>query len=267
LTKIVLGDHHILFLDALSGVLKDHGHETGPVARSTSEMIGMVSTEKPDLCLIDRQGAARDGGDSRTASVIGQLLAAGSGTRVIVLSADPAAEAARRAVDAGASGYLHHSQGIGELSRAIERVLRGEVVIALPQPAPSSPPAAPDLALRRAADLTTRERQCLMMLVDGLDTVAITRLLDVSRTTARTHLQSILTKLGVHSRLEAVSFAVRYRLPDLWPEASLPAAPEPARPAEPPWRRDPAGDRSLATTLALFAEPLSARRGRHYVCA
>ena len=42
--------------------------------------------------------------------------------------------------------------------------------------------------------------------------------LGVSRTTVRTHLQAVLTKLGVHSRLEAASFAVRHRLPDIWSE-------------------------------------------------
>jgi two-component system nitrate/nitrite response regulator NarL len=50
--------------------------------------------------------------------------------------------------------------------------------------------------------------------VEGLDTAAIARKLSVSRTTVRTHVQAVLTKLGVHSRLEAASFAVRYRLLD-----------------------------------------------------
>jgi two-component system, NarL family, nitrate/nitrite response regulator NarL len=265
--RLILGDQHVLFLDALSGVLREHGHETGPVARSTLEMIDRVSSEQPGLCLIDRHGVAGDGGDSRTIGVIGQVLEAGSGTRVLVVGADPAIEAARRAVDAGASGYLHQSQGICELTSAIDRVLGGEVVTGIPHRVPSPRAAAPDLAMRRAADLTSRERQCLMMLVDGLDTVAITRQLEVSRTTARTHLQSILTKLGVHSRLEAVSFAIRYRLPDLWPEASLRPAPGPALPAEPPWRQEPdLSDSHLAAGLAprfwRRVVPAAGRRGR-----
>jgi DNA-binding CsgD family transcriptional regulator len=74
-----------------------------------------------------------------------------------------------------------------------------------------------------ASHLTSRERECLMMLVEGLDTAAMVDLLGVSRTTVRTHLQSVLTKLGVHSRLEAASFAVRHRLPDLW-SGEMPAA-------------------------------------------
>jgi two-component system nitrate/nitrite response regulator NarL len=50
------------------------------------------------------------------------------------------------------------------------------------------------------------------LLIEGLDTAAIARKLTVSRATVRTHVQSVLTKLGVHSRLEAASFAVRHRL-------------------------------------------------------
>jgi len=53
-----------------------------------------------------------------------------------------------------------------------------------------------------------------VLLVAGLDTAAMARKLGVSPATVRTHIQSLLTKLGVHSRLEAASFAVRYRLLD-----------------------------------------------------
>ena len=65
-----------------------------------------------------------------------------------------------------------------------------------------------------AEHLTGREWQCLAMLVEGLNTTAMTARLGVSRTTVRTHVQALLTKLGVHSRLEAASLAVRYRLLD-----------------------------------------------------
>jgi two-component system nitrate/nitrite response regulator NarL len=63
-----------------------------------------------------------------------------------------------------------------------------------------------------AAHLTGREWECLELLVEGLDTTTMARRLGVSRTTIRTHVQALLTKLGVHSRLEAASFAVRNRL-------------------------------------------------------
>jgi two-component system nitrate/nitrite response regulator NarL len=67
---------------------------------------------------------------------------------------------------------------------------------------------------RLAGYLTARERECLRLLVEGLDTARMATRLGVSPATVRTHVQLLLTKLGVHSRLEAASLAVRYRLLD-----------------------------------------------------
>jgi DNA-binding CsgD family transcriptional regulator len=113
---------------------------------------------------------------------------------------------------AGASGYLHKTRGVSALTRAIDRVQRGEVVVDVPKPGPARPPARQDDAHRLAAFLTVRERECLELLVEGLDTAGIAAKLGVSAATVRTHVQSLMTKLGVHSRLEAASYAVRYRL-------------------------------------------------------
>jgi two-component system, NarL family, nitrate/nitrite response regulator NarL len=207
---VVLGDDHVVFLDALATVLSQHGHLICGVARTTAEMVTRVSAHQPDVCLIDRNAMANG-----QAQAIGLVLAASASTGVLVLGADPGSEAAEQALDAGASGYLHQSRGVGALVSALDRVLNGEIVVDVPQAAPSRA-AEPNQALRMAAHLTSRERECLMMLVEGLDTAAMVDRLGVSRTTVRTHLQAVLTKLGVHSRLEAASFAVRHRLPDLW---------------------------------------------------
>jgi two-component system, NarL family, nitrate/nitrite response regulator NarL len=210
--RLVLGDDHVVFLDALSTVLTQRGYEISAVARSAPEMVALVRRDRPDACVIDRP-AVLDG----DAETIRRVRAASDRTGVLVVSPKPDSEAVARALDAGASGYLHQSRGVGELVGALERVLRGEIVVDVPdaQP-PSRRSTEPNQALRMAAHLTARERECLLMLVEGLDTAAIMAKLNVSRTTVRTHLQAVLTKLGVHSRLEAVSFAVRHRLPDLW---------------------------------------------------
>ena len=210
MATVVLGDDHVVFLDALATVLSQHGHVVCGVARSTAEMVTRVSAHQPDACLIDRNATAND-----HVQTIGRVLAACAGTSVLVLGANPGSDAAEQALDAGASGYLHQSRGLGALVSALDRVLNGEIVVDVPQTAPSRLPE-PNQALRMAGHLTSRERECLMMLVEGLDTAAMVDRLGVSRTTVRTHLQAVLTKLGVHSRLEAASFAVRHRLPDLW---------------------------------------------------
>jgi two-component system nitrate/nitrite response regulator NarL len=247
-TRLVLGDHHVVFLDALSTVLSQHGYGVGAVARSSAEMVALVRAERPEVCLVDRHAPMDD--DVET---IGRLRAASEHTSVVVVSGHPGREAAGRAVNAGASGYLHQSRGIGALVTALERVLAGEVVVDVPEAVPPARRSAePNQALRLARHLTSRERQCLLMLVEGLDTAAMVARLGVSRTTVRTHLQSVLTNLGVHSRLEAVSFAVRHRLPDLWSGDSVPAA------APAPGKR--AGSARMAPMRSLASRPVAAVR-------
>jgi two-component system, NarL family, nitrate/nitrite response regulator NarL len=247
---IVLGDDHVVFLDALSTVLSQQGHVVCGVARDPAELVTLVSVHRPDACLIDHNVPGDD-----DATSIGLALAACETTSVIVLGADRGSDAVGRALDAGASGYLHQSRGVGALVSALERVLDGEVVVDVPDGPPSRRPAEPSQALRLAAQLTGRERECLLMLVEGLDTAAMVDLLGVSRTTVRTHLQSVLTKLGVHSRLEAASFAVRHRLPDLWSGENLPAAVGAARPGA----ARPGGLRPGGAAPAALRAPRMAR--------
>lgn len=274
--RLVLGDDHVVFLDALSTVLGQHGYAVSAVARSAAEMIALVRRDQPDACLIDRNTPLED--DAHT---IGQVLAASETTNVVVLGASAGPEAVSRALDAGASGYLHQSRGVGALVSALERVLSGEVVVDVPQVSPPRRTTEPNHALRLAGHLTGRERECLMMLVEGLDTAAMVQRLGVSRTTVRTHLQAVLTKLGVHSRLEAASFAVRHRLPDLWssgenlqagspssrPAAGAPAA-RPAASGLPPARPAASTVRPIRPhrvgrlDAELTGQPLAAAAGR-----
>jgi two-component system, NarL family, nitrate/nitrite response regulator NarL len=204
MATVVLGDDHVVFLDALSTVLTQHGYAIGAVAASAAELVESVGRTQPEMCLINRYLEVDD-----LAEVIGPVLTASAGTRVIVLSSAPDTAAATRALDAGASGYVHKSRGVSALISAVERVLLGHVVIDVPPVANlRRPPGASDVE-RIVPRLTTRERECLSLLVEGLDTAAMVVKLGISRTTVRTHIQAVLSKLGVHSRLEAASFAVR----------------------------------------------------------
>jgi len=207
-TSLVLGDDHVVFLDALAAVLAQQDY-TITIAGTVPETVAAVAAGRPDLCLIDRHFAGVD-----SVEAIGLMLESSPDTKVLVLSADPDTAGILAALNAGASGYLHKTRGVTALTAAITRVLRGEVVVDVPRGGGRPRPAGHHDALRLASHLTDRERECLALLVEGLDTAAIAVKLSVSRTTVRTHVQSVLTKLGVHSRLEAASFAVRYRLLD-----------------------------------------------------
>jgi two-component system, NarL family, nitrate/nitrite response regulator NarL len=219
-TSLVLGDDHIVFLEALSTALTHHGYVIRAVAGSRAEMIASVRREQPDACLIDRSPPTGDD----AGETIGSVLAVSGGTAVLVLGADLGARAVSRALDAGASGYVHQSRGLEALVSALQLIRRGETVVDVPAAPPVRRSMQAEANRRLATQLTSRERECMLMLIEGLDTTAMVERLGVSRTTVRTHLQSVLTKLGVHSRLEAVSFAVRHQLPDVWSEDSRTAA-------------------------------------------
>src|SRR5205823_10929613 len=103
------------------------------------------------------------------------------------------------ALQAGAAGYLHKTRGITALTGAISRVLNGEVVVDVPRTQARPRPPGTDDARRLASHPTAPERECLALLGEGLDTVGIARKLAVTQATVRAHVQSVLTKLGVHS--------------------------------------------------------------------
>lgn len=101
-------------------------------------------------------------------------------------------------------------QELSRLARLTDSAAAGTV---LEPPAPRLPEDVED-AHRLAAHLTDREWQCLELLVSGLNSRAMARHLQVSITTVRTHVQSLLAKLGVNSRLQAVALAMRTALLD-----------------------------------------------------
>ncbi len=123
------------------------------------------------------------------------------------------------ALEAGAVGYLPKSSGLGELIEATRNLHRGDAVI--PSPLLRNVlgrlvrrSRERDHAMRRLADLTPREREVLGLLAGGADNDGIALRLVISPETARTHIQRVLGKLGVHSRIEAASFVARTGLAD-----------------------------------------------------
>jgi DNA-binding NarL/FixJ family response regulator len=209
--SLVLGGDHLVFLDALSTVMGQHGHEVGAVASSAAGLAESVRQQHPDACVI-----SLDVTDGECADLIQCIRTASPGTAILLVSADADQHAVLRALEAGAAGYVHKSRGVLALVAGIERALSGEIIVEIPRNLSVRWPERVDGRHWPAARLTARERECLAMLVEGLDTAAMVARLGVSRTTIRTHIQAVLTKLGVHSRLEAASVAVRSGFLDRW---------------------------------------------------
>ncbi|MDP9456734.1 MAG: response regulator transcription factor [Actinomycetota bacterium] len=146
------------------------------------------------------------------------------GCAVLVLTASLDRELFVRAVEAGAAGFLHKTAGVDEIIDAVRRLCAGETLISAEEVSEllrlSDQRLRRDPAARAAVEsLTTREKQVLQALADGLNNKGIARRLGITVETERNYLASVFAKLGVHSRLQALVFALRHGIVEI-PQAS-----------------------------------------------
>lgn len=195
----MVADDHPLFVEALRHGLAPE-FQLVAIVHSLARTIPVVSAHRPEVCLLDRHFQDGDG-----FTLIGPIRAASPGTRVVVLTGDPAEGVQAAARHAGASGFVHKTRGLRAVNEAIRLATRQDQ-----PPAETAdrtrPNREPDALI---AALTRRERECLVLVTDGLTSTAIARRLALSPATVGGHVQSMLTKLGVHSRLEAAMLAHR----------------------------------------------------------
>jgi len=208
--RVLLAEPQLLLREAVRVALSSAG-DIDVVAEASDgvEAVAAARTAKPDVALIDIALPLRDGVE--TARMIAESV---PWCRIVILGGKEDEALMMEALEAGASGYLTEEAALGDLVEAARAVFRGEALV---------PPRLLATLLnklirhRRERDeaiillsrLTRRERQVLAMLARGADNRAIADALTISPDTARTHIQNLLGKLGVHSRLEAAAFAVR----------------------------------------------------------
>jgi DNA-binding NarL/FixJ family response regulator len=127
--------------------------------------------------------------------------------KILILTALNDPRLVEEAQRSGFDGYLSKDTPVPQFAAAVQAVFDGRSVFPNGGSAHRSNGSYADLL---AQQLTSREREVLSLLVEGLGGEAIAKRLGVSGNTVRTHVQNILSKLQVHSRLEAATFAVRH---------------------------------------------------------
>jgi len=206
--RLVVADAQTLFTEALAEAMRASGHEVLAACATRRELSAALRSTAVTACLSELRLA-----DGDATEVLAHAAAANPACHLIVVTDDARPDVLRSVLEAGAAGYVQKSRGLQVLLDALERVSRGEIVVEaslLPASSARIGESVRARALREA--LTNRERQCLDLIVQGKDTSAMSRELHVSRTTVRSHVQALLTKLGVHSRLEAAALAARLGL-------------------------------------------------------
>ncbi len=203
-TRVVLCDNHQLLTDGLSAMLSaERDIVVTGVARSVAEVVAMVNTHRPDVLLIAYE--LPDGDGAATTRVLKQ---AHPQLQVVMLTSYSQQDVLVHAIEAGCSGYLTKHCGAHTVATAIRQAAAGQLHFtnaSLPRLLPQLGPVNRGVGAR----LTNRELEVLELLADGASGRAIAERLFLSSNTVRNHVQSILNKLGVHSRLEAVAIAGR----------------------------------------------------------
>ncbi len=216
MARLLLADRQPLLNDALEVLLtRDGRHEVVASCTPRQDVVLAVRRLQPDLLLLDAEVAM-----SGRPTKLERALAERPGLKVLLLALDMDVQLLLDAMGVGAIGVVLKTSSSSTVHTAVESALAGEGL---------APQALPPRVLRQldthgrgespVQRLSLREREVLALLGRGWSNEAIGGLLFISPHTVRTHIQNILVKLGVHSRLAATTFAMEHA-------SELPAVPQ-----------------------------------------
>lgn len=189
---------------ALGGVIEAQPDlELSAIAGTIDRALVVVQQQQPDVIIADLRLP-----QGEIVAHIPELRRRSPRSRVLVCTGEANESSLLLALEAGALGYIVKSQPMAEFISAIRRVGRGEIVVA-PELAPALMSRLDRSHSKDRATLSRRELQVLELLCGGSGTAAIAEELFLSPNTIRNHIASLMTKLSVHSRLEAVAEATR----------------------------------------------------------
>jgi DNA-binding NarL/FixJ family response regulator len=208
--RVLLVDDHQLLTGALSQMLaREPDIEVTGTARTVAEA-NELARSQPDVVLMDYRLPDGTGADAARG-----IKARWPAARIVMLTALADDETVLESIQAGADGYLTKDRAVEDVVSAVRSAYAGEtllpraVIVGIAQRVA----AARDRSERRQVEpLTPREIEVLRALTEGLSTPEICERLFIAPNTLRTHVQNIMGKLRVHSKLEAVAFALRHRL-------------------------------------------------------
>ena len=204
--RVMIVDDHTMVRRGLATILKAFdGLQLAGEAENGIAAIKLCGEVLPDVVLMDMVMPDMDG--AAATRVIRQKYPQ---VQVIALTSFKEGDLVKNALEAGAIAYLLKDVSADDLVRAIRAAHAGRATLS-PEAAQAlvetaNQPPVPGL------DLTEREREVLALMVEGLNNTQIAGRLTVSPSTIKSHVSNILAKLGVTSRTEAVTLALRNRI-------------------------------------------------------
>jgi two-component system nitrate/nitrite response regulator NarL len=214
--RLLLVEDHASFRQTLALVFEGQpDFEVVAQAGTVAEAREVMGDHEADLGVVDLSLP-----DGEGVELIEGLRQANPHFAALVLTASLDRAEHARAVEAGAAGVLHKSADVDQILDATRRLAAGETLLSPEELVEHLRLAGQSREEEREArasieQLTRREREVLLALARGLSNKQIAEQLHMSVDTERTHMMNILNKLGVHSRLQALLFAVRHGLVEL----------------------------------------------------
>lgn len=200
--RIVICDDQRLLLEALSSAFAARGLTVEALTATPHDAVVAVWLHDPDVLVLDLSFPEADGLDAAR-----ELVNHHARTKVVVLTGTDDLGSLRRALAIGVAGYVRKDQRIDHIVAVLERVHRGEHAIdeTLTRRLARAGAVVPRPRLQVDDLLTSREWAVANLLEQGLSTTEIMTCLGISKSTVRSHIHTILSKLHAHSRVQAVA--------------------------------------------------------------
>ena len=209
MTRVIIIDDAPLFTAGMSAALENAGFEVIGTAENALAGVEVAKKQQPDLIVLDVLMPGISG-----LEVVEKLYAAAPDAKVVLLTSSESEEDLLRAIKAGSVGYINKTTPLPELVVAMQNVMTGGAVISPAMGMKLFETVAQmlrhrDVVVGRKPALTGREIEVLQAVAQGRTSREIGELLFISENTVKNHVRNILDKLGLHSRGEAVMYALR----------------------------------------------------------
>jgi DNA-binding NarL/FixJ family response regulator len=203
--RILLGDDHSIIVQGIQGLLASHYDVVGSADNGKS-LVDAALRLAPDVVVLDISMPVLNGIDA--ARAIAKALPA---TKLVFLSMHSNAIYLRRALDAGASGYVLKSGAFQELLTAIEAARKGRSYVSpgFGHDVIDSVRNWPERSGRQVIELTSRQRQILQLVAEGKQNKEIADVLHVSVKTVEFHRSRLMAKLGSHTVADLTRLAIQ----------------------------------------------------------
>lgn len=209
--RVLLADDHRIVAEGLKGLLEPEFKLVG-VVEDGFALLKVAAEEKPDVIVTDISMPGLNGIEA-----LEELRKEDPDVHVVCLTMHRNVAYARRALDAGALGYVLKHSAPEELAMAVRAAAAGRVFItpAIAGEVLQTVQSGEDAATDPFNNLTLRQREVLRLLVDGLSAKQIANVLKISPRTVEFHKYSMMETLGVSTNAELIRFALRNRIADI----------------------------------------------------